>query len=131
MRARIFWTLLFLGVCISWLVLSYRPQSLAGVEMVFGAAITPLFLWLFVGCALLFVAIQAVLVVSVRTFPTRIDRNETTPKDDGAPRDRDAGDRDTGNRDIRILPGAEYFWTALPLLISLFFFWVVWQFLSM
>ncbi len=121
MSARIFWTLLLLGVCIGWLVLSYRPQSLAGVEIAFGSTATPIFLWLFTGSALLFIAIQTILVASVRTFPTRIARGETTPEDGQVP----------GEKDIRILPGAEYFWTALPLLISLGFFWVIWQFLSM
>lgn len=121
MRARIVWTLLFLGVCIGWLVLSYRPQSLAGVQIAFESTVTPLFLWLFAGSALLFIAIQIVLVASVRTFPSRIARSETAPEDGEV----------TGTRDIRILPGAEYFWTALPLLISLLFFWAIWQFLSM
>ena len=121
MRARIFWTLLFLGVCIGWLVLSYRPQSLAGVQIAFESTETPLFLWLFTGSALLFIAIQIILVASVRAFPSRIARGETIPEDGEAP----------GARDIRILPGAEYFWTALPLLISLLFFWAIWQFLSM
>lgn len=110
-----------MGVCIGWLVLSYRPQSLAGVQIAFESTVTPLFLWLFMGSALLFIAIQIILVASVRAFPSRIARGETIPEDGEAP----------GARDIRILPGAEYFWTALPLLISLLFFWAIWQFLSM
>lgn len=121
MTARIFWTLLFLGVCIGWLVLSYRPQPLAGVEMAFGPTATPIFLWLFAGSALLFVVIQVILVVSVRTFPLRIARSDTNPEDEEAASDRE----------IRIFPGAEYFWTALPLLISIVFFWAIWHFLSL
>jgi len=121
MIARIVWTLLFLGVCIGWLVLSYRPQSLAGVEMAFGSTATPIFLWLFIGSALLFIAIQVILVTSVRTFPVRIARREAKSADSEA----------SAGKEIRILPSAEYFWTALPLLISLLFFWAIWQFLSM
>lgn len=119
MIARIFWTLLFLGACIGWLVLSYRPQWMV-VEATFGPTTAPIFLWLFAGSALLFILIQAALVAGVRTFPTRIARGETTAESPGVP----------SGREIRILPAAEYFWTALPLLISLFFFWAIWQFLS-
>ena len=120
MIARIFWTLLFLGACIGWLVLSYRPQSMVGIGFNFDPTASPIFLWLFAGSALLFILIQAILVAGVRTFPTRITRGETISESSGVPSDRD----------IRILPAAEYFWTALPLLISLFFFWAIWQFLS-
>jgi len=121
MIARIFWTLLFLGVCIVWLVLSYRPQPLAGVEVAFGSAAAPIFLWLLAGSGLLFIVIQVILVVSVRTFPLRIARSEANPDGNEVPTDRD----------IRILPSTEYFWTALPLLISIFFFWAIWHFLSL
>jgi heme/copper-type cytochrome/quinol oxidase subunit 2 len=117
MIARIFWTLLFLGACIGWLVLSYRPQLLVGIEMSFGSTPPPIFLWLFAGSSLVFILIQAVLVAGVRTFPVRIARGETTA---------DGSEASTA-KDIRIHPGAEYFWTALPLLISLFFFWTIWQ----
>lgn len=121
MIARIFWTLLFLGVCIVWLVLSYQPQSLAGVEVAFGSAAKPIFLWLFAGSGLLFIVIQAILVTSVRTFPLRIARSEPVPD----------GNEVADDRDIRIHPSAEYFWTALPLLISILFFWAIWHFVSL
>lgn len=114
MIARIFWTLLFLGVCIGWLVVSYQPELFAGKEFAFGPATNSLFLWLFAASALLFVVIQILLVVGTRTFPTRIARDSSG---------------ESGEKEIRINPAAELFWTALPLLISLLFFGVVWQFL--
>lgn len=115
---RIFWTLLFVGVSIGWLVLSYRPEVLAGREIAFAPRLEPFSIWLFAGSALLFVLIQFVLVAAVRTFPTRIARSG----------DSQGNSVYNGDKEIRIHAGAEFFWTALPLLISLLLFWAVWQF---
>ncbi len=122
MSRRILWTLLFLAISVGWLVLSYRPGRLAGKELVFGSGIEPFFIWLFVGCALLFVIIQGVLVAGVRTFSTRVTRTV-------AARDGEGSDDvvQQSDQDIRIRPLAEYIWTALPLLISLALFWFIWQ----
>ena len=117
---RIFWTLLFVGVCIGWLVLSYRPELLAGKDVALGPDAGPYFVWLFAGSALLFVIIQLLLVVSVRTFPSSVQRGGKN-WDDIIP---------TNDKEIRIHSGAEFFWTALPLFISLALFWAVWQFLT-
>jgi len=116
---RILWTLLFVGACIAWLVLSYQPGLLAGRNVTIGAAVAPYFAWLFAGSALLFVVIQLILVVSVRTFPTRISRGGQG-QDEFVP---------TSEQEIQIHSGAEFFWTALPLGISLVLFFVLWRFL--
>lgn len=116
MITRIIWTLLFIGVCIGWLVLSYRPEMLAGREIAFSPSAQPLLIWLFAGSALLFIVIQAVLLLGVRTFPSRIARGGSSP-DGGTPK---------GN-DIQIHPAAELFWTALPLVISVLLFSAIWQ----
>jgi len=91
--------------------LSYRPQWLAGREVAFDATGSPLLLWLFAASALLFITLQVALLTSIRHFSTRVDRGS-----DGRP--------------IRIVPAVEYFWTALPLFISILFFWAIWRFLS-
>ncbi|MBX3053235.1 MAG: hypothetical protein KF753_17255 [Caldilineaceae bacterium] len=113
MKARIFWTLLFLGACIGWVVLSYRPGLTFGRDIVFGPEAGPIFAWLFGGSALLFVGIQLLLVVGVRHFPSRV------PGGSGQ-------DNSAGAKDIRLWPVMEYLWTALPLLFSLVLFWAVW-----
>jgi len=118
MGRRIFWTLLFVGACIGWLVLSYRPGLLAGKALAFGPGVEPYFVWLFAGSALLFVLIQLVLVAGVRTFPTRVSRGGNSQGDSVY----------NSDKEIRIHPGVELFWTALPLFISLLLFWAVWQF---
>lgn len=118
MVTRIIWTLLFIGACIGWLVLSYRPEMVAGGEIGFSPRLQPLLVWLFAGSALLFLAIQAVLLVGVRTFPTHISRGGSRP--DGS---------DPKGDDIQIHLLAELFWTALPLFISALLFGAIWQLL--
>jgi len=117
MITRIFWTLLFVGACVGWLLLSYHPGLLTGREVAFGPVVEPLFVWCFVASALLFVSVQLMLVAGVRTFPTRIFR---------AGNDTD-GPVPPNQKEIRIHPRAELLWTALPLVISLFFFWASFQ----
>jgi len=116
---RILWTLLFVGACIGWLVLSYRPEFLVGTTITTNPAVAPYFAWFFAGSALLFVFIQLLLVVRVRTFPTRISRGGQG-QDEFVP---------VSEQEIQINTGAEFFWTALPLGISLVLFLVVWRFL--
>lgn len=81
--------------------------------------IAPYFVWLFAGSALLFVVIQLFLVASVRSFPTRIPRGGKG-QEEFIP---------ASEQEIQIHSGAEFFWTALPLGISLVLFFVVWRFL--
>ena len=139
MIARIVWTLLLVGASVAWIVLSYRPEMLAGIQVTFGAERSALFLWLFAGSALLFVLLQAVVVAAVGQFPARVSRGG--PESDEQASDlRGSGDQKSGTQkpgaqkpvketDIRLHRGVEYLWTALPLLISIVFFWAIWRFL--
>lgn len=134
MIARILWTLLLVGASVAWIVLSYRPELLAGIQLTFGADRSALFLWLFAGSALLFIVLQAVVVAAVRQFPARVSRGGPE-SDEQKPGNQKSGNRKSGegnsgnHTDIRLHLGVEYLWTALPLLISIVFFWSIWRLL--
>lgn len=145
MIVRIVWTLLFLGACVAWVVLSYQPQWLAAVQVTFDTSGSPYFIWLFVGSALLFVSLQAVVLAAVRHFPARVAGGPAEPTTQGSGADEtpseQAGNqmpspalpgriKNQAGRAIHLQIGVEYFWTALPLLISIIFFWSIWRSLA-
>jgi heme/copper-type cytochrome/quinol oxidase subunit 2 len=105
--------LLFVGIAILWLVVSYLPAEVVPWRITADERLTPLFLVALIISALLFTVIQIVLVTSIFKFPQRISRNEQ-----GSSNEAEQSD----NREIRIHRQWEFIWTAIPLVVSVLLF---------
>ena len=92
-------SVLILAVLISWIVLSYAPVTLPQVAFTGGWA-TPLFQLLAVGGLLSVVAIQLILLRATGRML------------------RPTGGHAEVVAEFRLKSGAELFWTALPLLMT-------------
>jgi heme/copper-type cytochrome/quinol oxidase subunit 2 len=102
--------LLFVGITIFWLVVSYLPVEVVPWRVTANERFTPLFLIALIVSAFIFVAIQIVLVTSVFKFPQRVSRDEQNDADD------------TKTREIHIRRRWEFVWTVIPLLTSVILF---------
>lgn len=115
---RTFFSLGLVGAAVAWLVLSYLPADFLPVYVAFPIdAVQPLFRTLVRVSAVVFVAVQLILIASVFKFPQRVSRHDFSqaPHSSSVPADESR----LHPSDIRISHKLEFLWTALPLLTSL------------
>jgi len=118
-----------LGVFVAWLFFSYRPGALPSLSLALGERFTPLMRALLLVSAVLFVALQALLLPPALRFPERVARRESrSPREGVSDRDEAALVLQTPSAgDIQVNRALELLWTGLPMVASAAIFWVSYQ----